>query len=281
MRMPWQDYSGAFSPLRALTFASLFVPALWVLWHWWAGELGARPLNEGIHEIGRWSLRLILIALAITPAIRLTGWRRLIAGRRMIGVASFVYAVIHVVLYVWQENFNLPKVASEIVLRVYLVIGFIALLGLMALAITSTDAMIRRLGRNWQRLHWLTYPIAILGVIHQFMQSKARVDEAMVMAGLLGWLLAYRACGKLFGSDRKMPLYVIGLLLVVVGPLTAIGEAVYYNLAMRVPYERFVRAYSMPLTSFRPGWAVLATGLAILLAVLALQFRNRRPTRPA
>jgi sulfoxide reductase heme-binding subunit YedZ len=282
MLWPWQDRSGAVSPLKAATFALLFLPALWVVWHYWSGQLGARPLNEGIHEIGRWSLRLLLVALLITPAIRMTGWRRLIIGRRMIGVAAFVYAVIHLLLYVWQEQFNLIKVASEIVLRVYLVIGFVALVAMMALAVTSTDAMIRRLGRNWQRLHWLAYPIAILGVVHQFMQSKAGVDEAMVMAGLLGWLLVYRLAGRAFGSDRKMPMAVILALLAAAGPLTALAEALYYYLKMGVKMERVLRANLMPLANLRPGWAVLICALVlVLLAVVAALLRRRYAGLPS
>ena len=174
MAFPWSDYSGRLSPLKLAVFVALFVPAGWVAFAYGFGLLGARPFNEAIHEIGLWTIRLIFLALAVTPLRQILQWPRLILVRRMIGVAAFAYVLVHFSFYIGEpEAFDLEKVASEIVHRVYLTIGFAALLGLAALAATSTDGMVRRLGgRRWQLLHRLVYAIGVLAVIHYCFQSK-------------------------------------------------------------------------------------------------------------
>ena len=183
---PWNDYSGRLSPLKLVVFVALFVPAGWVAFAYGFGLLGARPLNEAIHQIGLWTIRLIFLALAVTPLRQILQWPRLILVRRMIGVAAFAYVLIHFSLYTASEAFDLAKVASEIVLRFYLTIGFAALLGLAALAATSTDGMVRRLGgKRWQLLHRLVYAIGVLAVIHYCFQSKLDRWEPTIMAGLL------------------------------------------------------------------------------------------------
>ena len=190
---PWDDYGGRVSPLKLTVFAALFVPAGWVAFAYGFGLLGARPLNEAIHQIGLWTIRLIFLALAVTPLRQLLQWPRLILVRRMIGVAAFAYVLIHFSLYTASQAFDLDKVASEIVHRVYLTIGFTALLGLAALAATSTDGMVRRLGgRRWQLLHRLVYAIGVLAVIHYCFQSKLDLWQPTIMAGLLFWLFGYR-----------------------------------------------------------------------------------------
>src|SRR5947199_1444891 len=180
MKFPWNDYSGRTSPLKLLVFIALFGPALWVMIAFPMGWLGARPTSEAIHQIGLWTIRLIFIALAITPLRAIVQWQRLILVRRMVGVAAFAYALTHLTLYTASEAFDLAKVATEIAVRIYLTIGFTALLGLSALAATSTDAMVRRLGRRWQRLHRLVYLIALLAVIHFWMQSKLEIWEPTI-----------------------------------------------------------------------------------------------------
>src|SRR5581483_9367191 len=132
MKLPWLDYRRRLSPLKLAVFAFLFAPGTWTAVALASGALEPRPLNAAIHQIGLWVVRFLFAALAVTPLRAILNWPRLILVRRMLDVA---------------------KVASEIALRVYLTIGFTALLGLCALAATSTDAMVRRLGRRWQRLH--------------------------------------------------------------------------------------------------------------------------------
>src|SRR5215208_2130496 len=126
MSYPWHDYSGRTSPLKLAVFAALFVPALWVAVAFDLGWLGSRPLNEAIHQLGLWTIRLIFIALAITPLRHILQWSRLILVRRMVGVAAFAYAAAHLSLYTVDQAFDLAKIATEIAVRIYLTIGFTA-----------------------------------------------------------------------------------------------------------------------------------------------------------
>src|SRR5512133_1130177 len=154
--MPFlRERSGRWSPVKVVAFVAAVLPALWIAYQAAADELGARPVTEAIHQAGDWALRFLLITLAITPA-RILHYPRVILARRTLGVASAGYAVLHFSLYVLDQHFDLFKVASEIVLRIYLTIGALALAGLIALASTSTDAAISRVGSaRWNLLHRL------------------------------------------------------------------------------------------------------------------------------
>ncbi len=267
MVLPWDDYSGRLSPLKLIVFVALFVPAGWVAFAYGFGLLGARPLNEAIHQIGLWTIRLIFLALAVTPLRQILQWPRLILVRRMIGVAVFAYVATHFTLYAASQKFDLDKVASEIVLRVYLTIGFTALLGLAALAATSTDGMVRRLGgKRWQLLHRIVYVIGVLAVIHFCFQSKLDQWQPTVMAGLLGWLLGYRLLLWGFGRRGHLALPWVGALSVVAGVGTALGEAAYFRLAFHAPLLRVLDADFSRQTGIRPAVVVLAIGLAITAA---------------
>src|SRR3954453_2198234 len=163
MTYPWKDRNGRTAPLKLAVFIALFVPALWVAVAFASGWLGARPLNEAIHQLGLWTIRLIFLALAVTPLRHILQWSRLLVVRRMVGVAPFAYAIGHLGLYATDQAFDLAKIATEIAVRIYPTIGFAAVIGLATLAATSTDGMIRRLGaRRWQRLHRLVYAVALL-----------------------------------------------------------------------------------------------------------------------
>ncbi len=146
--MPFlREKSGKWSAEKIAAFVGACIPALWLAWRAWSGDLNpARPVNEAIHSTGNYAVWLVVLSLAVTPARRLFNAPKLINMRRTLGVAAFCYAVLHLTLYVVQEKYDLAKVVSEIVFRIYLTIGFVALIGLIALAATSTDGMIRRLG---------------------------------------------------------------------------------------------------------------------------------------
>src|SRR5262245_24208066 len=133
---PWQDSTGRVSAFKALVFVALFAPFAWVLWANYAGLMGPRPIDASIHELGLWTIRILFLALAITPLRVLWAWPGLLESRRMLGVAAFAYVMVHLVFYAIDLKWDLAKVASEIVLRIYLTIGFVALLGLAALAAT-------------------------------------------------------------------------------------------------------------------------------------------------
>jgi methionine sulfoxide reductase heme-binding subunit len=264
---PWNDYSGRVSPLKLVVFCALFVPAIWVAFAYGLGLLGARPLNEAIHQIGLWTIRLIFLALAVTPLRQILQAPRLILVRRMIGVGAFAYVLIHFTLYAASQKFDLEKVASEIVLRIYLTIGFAALLSLAALSATSTDGMIRRLGgKRWQLLHRLVYAVGVLAVIHFCFQSKLDQWQPTVMAGLLTWLLGYRLLLWRFGTRGHLPLPWVGILGLAAATGTALGEAAYFHFAFHADPLRVLDADFSLQTGIRPAVVVLAIGLAVTAA---------------
>ncbi len=260
---PWLDYDGRVSPFKSVVLALLVLPGIWIAAAYAMRWLGPRPLNEAIHQCGLWMVRFLIIALAVTPARQILHWPRLILVRRMIGVAAFCYGMAHLLLYVADEAFDLATVASEIALRFYLTIGFVALLGVAALALTSTDGMVRRLGgRRWQRLHRTVYFIGVLGIIHYFLQAKLDVYEPTFIAGFFVWLMGYRAV-LWRRRDRRVPLWAVALLAPAAAALTALGEAAYFRLALGVDPMLILSA---DVTMLRPASIVLACGLAVALA---------------
>lgn len=257
---PWTDRAGRFSPLKAATFAGTLLPAMLLAWWWTAGTLGPRPVTEAIHETGDWAIRFLAMSLAVTPLRRIAQWPKLINVRRMLGLAALSYALLHLLLYVADQKWDLGKVASEIALRLYLTIGFAALLGLVALGSTSTDAMIRRLGRNWNRLHKIVYVIAALAAVHFFMQTKADVFEATIVAGLVLLLMIYRLAHR-FSLPLSSPVVLAGI--AVAGTAaTATAELLWYGLATGIPVSRVFAANWHFAFQIRPMWWVLAVGLA-------------------
>ena len=277
---PWKDYSGHTSPLKLVVFVALFGPALWTALSYTQGWLEPRPFTAAIREIGLWTIRLIFIALAITALRAMLQWPRLILVRRMIGVAAFAYAIAHLTLYTADQMFDLAKVASEIVLRIYLTIGFTAVLGLAALAATSTDGMIRRLGRRWQTLHRLVYVIALLAVIHYWMQSKLEIWEPTIMAGIYGWLMGYRLLARFLAVRGRVPLRWVGALGIAAAVLTASGEALYFWIAYGADPMRVIAANWSLTLGLRPaaivlGIALMVTAAGALRALFALPAKRR------
>jgi sulfoxide reductase heme-binding subunit YedZ len=157
-----------------------------------SGGLGADPIAAIEHRLGLWALRLLLIALAVTPLRQLTGQAALLRFRRLLGLYAFFYASLHLAAYLildlkgyWTQIFE------EIAKRPYITVGFLAWLLLIPLAATSTQGMMRRLGRLWGRLHQLVYVIAVLAVLHFWWLVKSDIREpalyAAILAALLGW----------------------------------------------------------------------------------------------
>jgi sulfoxide reductase heme-binding subunit YedZ len=290
---PWTDRSGKFSPLKALVLAGACLPALWLAWQALSGSLtpatplgplGARPITEAIHQAGDWAIRFLWLSLAVTPLRRIANWPKLILVRRMLGVTALCYALTHLTLYWVDLKLDVFRVAQEIALRFYLTIGFVALLGLIALGSTSTDAAIKKLGRNWSRLHKIVYVIGVLAAFHFFIQSKADVYEPTLMAGFFLLLMFYRLA-HWRGFSLTSP-----LVLVAVAILAALGTAAieyaWYGIATGVPPGRVLAANLQFSYSIRPAWWVLATGLGVTTLGLARRWvgkqepaRGRRPAR--
>ncbi len=268
IRPPWRDRHGRLVPIKAAVLPVLFLPGA-VLAFWWAtGALGARPVHELILGFGLWTVRLVMISLAITPARAVFDWPKLLLVRRMVGVAALAYGLAHLSLYIVDENFRLPMVVSEIVHRVYLTIGFIALSGLAVLGATSTDAAVRRLGQRWKRLHRTLYGIATLALLHYFIQSKANVTEAVMFAGFFVWLMAWRAVP----APWQRRLGTLAALGVVAAMATAWIEFAWYALATGINPWRVLAANETWRFGLRPAhWvAVVGFGVALLSGVLRL-----------
>ena len=280
----WRDSAGRTSPLRIAALIFLCVPVAVAIYDFNTEGFGARPLNNVIHRTGYWALIFLMTSLAVTPLRRIARFNLLVDVRRMIGVGAFVYAATHISLYVADQMFDLWKVVSEIALRLYLTIGFTALLGLTALAITSTDGMVRRLGgKKWQNLHNIIYGIGVLALIHYFQQTKADVSVPTFVAGLFGWMIAYRLLNKFRNTRSEPPTWMLLALSLVVSALTFIAEAVGIGIVFNVsPFRVLQTAFDFDdLSMIRPGWLVLAAGLIVVVVdLIAGRLRNRRPTRP-
>jgi methionine sulfoxide reductase heme-binding subunit len=270
---PWNDRKGAFSPLKAATLLVVILPGLWIALRLGLDQLGAKPITAALHETGTWSIRLLLLTLAISPLRLITGFNRLILIRRMLGVSALVYALIHVGLYVFEQKFAFWRIASEIVLRFYLTIGFVAFLALIALGLTSTDGAIRRLGAPaWNRLHRLVYPLSVLALWHGFLQAKIDVSEDVVMAGVFLALMGVRVAR---GRLPLGPLTLSGLTLAAM--LAAAGiEYAWYALATGVPAGRVFSANFVWALQPRPAIGVGMIALILPLAAIAMRARSRR-----
>lgn len=260
-KLPWNDRAGRLSPLKASALILVCLPMLWLLYRALFLGLGARPITEAIHRLGDWTVYLLLVTLAVTPARRLFNMPKLIQIRRLVGVSALAYILVHFTLYIVDSKLDLAFVAREIVLRIYLTIGFLALLSLVILGITSTDAMIRRLGAiRWNRLHQLVYPATLLGIVHYYMQSKVDVSQPVVMSGFFFWLMGYRVLAHYGIKDGLRPL--LGLSIVAAG-LTVAAEALWYGLMTGVG-ARIVLSANINLDfGIRPAWWVLAAGIGV------------------
>ncbi len=158
--------------------------------------LGANPIEFITRSTGTWTLVGLLLTLSITPLRRVTGWTALIRHRRTLGLFAFFYASLHFVTYIWLDQFFDPSsVARDIVKRPFITLGFAAFVLLIPLALTSTQAMMRRLGRRWQQLHRLVYGIAILAVLHYLWLVKLDLTQPLIYGGVLALLLMMRLPG--------------------------------------------------------------------------------------
>ena len=267
----WRDRRGRLSALRIATLALLLLPLAKAALQ--ANEIAhaARPLNELIHRAGFWALIFLGATLAVTPLRRVLRYGNLIDIRRMLGVGTFCYIATHLALFFADQSYDPGKFIHEISHRVYLIVGATAWLGLAALAATSTDAMVRRLGgMRWRRLHQIIYVIALLALIHYFQQTKADVTVPTFAASLFLWLIAYRLLAWWQGSGDLSTLSLLALA-VIVCIATFIGEAVGIAIAFHVSPLLVLGTIFDFDAGIRPGWQVLAAGLAVVVvdAVMA------------
>lgn len=180
--------------IKALLFTLCLLPLAALVWAGVHDDLGANPIEAVIRNLGDWALRFLLITLAVTPLRRFTGLHWLLRLRRMLGLYTFFYALLHVACYVGVDQFfDWAEIFNDILKRPFITVGFVAFAFLLPLAATSTNGMIRRLGgQRWQRLHRLVYPTAMLAVLHFFWMVKLDVREPLLYAAILAFLLGLR-----------------------------------------------------------------------------------------
>jgi methionine sulfoxide reductase heme-binding subunit len=275
----WRDRRGKISPLRIGIFVVLLLPLAKAVFEADSIAHGARPLNELIHRAGFWALVFLGVTLTVTPFRRILRYGELIDVRRMLGVGTFCYIAAHLTLFFADQSYSLGKVIHEITHRVYLIVGALAWLGLAALAATSTDGMVRRLGgMRWRRLHQIVYGIALLALIHYFQQTKADVTVPTFAASLFLWLIAYRVLAWWQGAGQLSTLSLLALALGV-SVLTFIGEAVGLAIAFHVSPMLILGTIFDFDAGIRPGWQVLAAGLAVVAVDAVMARLKARPAR--
>lgn len=191
---------------KLLLFINGLVPLGLLLWDVWRKQVGANPLEFVTRTTGMLTLVFLLITLAVSPLRRITGLNWLIKFRRMLGLFAFFYGALHLLTYVaFDRLLLLWTIPGDVAGRRFIAVGMAAFLLLVPLAITSTDAMVKRLGgKRWARLHLLIYPAAILGVLHFYMLVKSDVRQPLTFAFLLAVLLGFRIFAKYHQSRERL-----------------------------------------------------------------------------
>jgi sulfoxide reductase heme-binding subunit YedZ len=180
--------------LKPSVFLIALIPLALLVWGAFNNDLGANPINEIIRDTGRWGLRFLLITLCVTPLRRLTGWNPIMKFRRMLGLYAFFYSALHLIAYIiFEAELGIVYVFVDAIQRMYITVGWIGLLPLIPLAITSTDRMVRRLGgRRWQLLHRMVYVAALASVGHFVLLVKADLLLPLTYLAILLLLLLLR-----------------------------------------------------------------------------------------
>ena len=268
MIWPWQDRNRSFSPLKAVTFVCLFLPGLWIAYYVVIGEFGAVPLAGMTFWSGVWATAFLLIALAITPAISILRWNRLLVIRRMIGVTGFVYTIAHIFIYFALRFWNFVSIVTEMATRISLILALISTIGLFALTATSLDSSVKSMGPRWQRLHNIVYWVTGLALIH-FLLSPDIYMQQYLLAGMFFWLMIWRLLRRR-GADTNAA--ILTVLAVATSLVTALLEAgwiwVYQGFD---PVQTLSANFDLDI-GISAAWYNLAFGL-----VIALLAAIRRP----
>jgi sulfoxide reductase heme-binding subunit YedZ len=195
-RLPWLKpavFCGGLAPLAAISY------------QWARGNLGANPIAEALNRLGLVALVLLVLSLACTPLKLVLDWNWPLRVRRMLGLQAFAYACLHVLTYAGLDQvLDFSAIAVDIAKRPFILVGFLAWLLMLPLALTSTTRMVQRLGfKRWKLLHRLAYLIALLGVVHFWLRVKADVSEPLAYGVVLGSLLLVRVVDALRSSKRR------------------------------------------------------------------------------
>jgi len=273
MHLPWQDANHKWSWLRAGAFALMFMPALWVIYQYYDEQLGTVPLAGLTYWSGVWATSVLVLALAITPALTILRWKRLIDVRRMVGVAALFYTIGHIVIYFALRRWNFSNIGAEMVTRPTLIVATLSTFGLVVLGATSFDAAVRSMGaKGWQQLHNAVYVTSGLAIVH-YLLSPGIFPDQYLMSGMFFWLMAWRVLNRR-GQGRDVR--ALAILAVVSCLFTALFEAawiwVYHGYK---PIETLADNFTMVL-GVPPPWTVLVLGL---LFAVASSIRKAGPAR--
>jgi len=268
---PWQDRARRFSWLKAGVFVLMLAPALRLADQLASGEFGIPSMALGglTYWSGVWATVILLMALAVTPAIAVFRWRALIDVRRMIGVTALVYTLAHMVIYFGLRSFNFAAIGTEMATRLTLIAATLSTIGLIVLGATSLDAAIRRMGaRGWQRLHNTNYAVSALALLHVVV-ARGTYAEQYLLCGIFIWLMAWRLIARYgLGADAK----VLALLTLGSGVVTALLEAgfAFGRRGYELTWTLGNNFTLVPLdVGIPPSWQVLAFGLVLTLGAAA------------
>ena len=269
---PWQDRQRNFSWLKAGAFALVLLPAIRFAYQFATREYGYLPIAFGnmTYWSGVWATVILLMALAVTPAMTILRWHALVDVRRMFGVTALIYTIVHMVLYFGLRSWNFANIANETFTRLTLALATLSTIGLIVLGATSLDAAIRRMGtRNWQRLHNTNYVISGVAILHVAL-ARGTYPEQYLLSGIFVWLMAWRVLARYrLGADAR----ALALLAVASSLFTALLEAGF--LWSRRGYDPLGTLYN----NFNPAmleigipaaWQVLGLGLMFAFGAFAV-----------
>jgi len=260
---PWQDRNRRFSSLKAGTFALMFAPAVSLIYDLATGEFGPVPLGGLTYWSGLWATALLLLALAVTPAMTILRWRRLILVRRMVGVAALAYTIAHLFIYFALRLWNFSFIANEMATRLSLIVATASTIGLIALGATSLDAAIRRMGaKGWQRLHNAVYAVTALALLH-YLLSPGIFPDQFLLAGIFFWLMAWRMLERRGRGSHAMAL---ALLAVASCLFTALLEISCLWAFRGYKVSEIFNIYFTLALGIPPVWTILTAGLVTALA---------------
>ena len=250
----------------------MFVPAIWIVVQVATEQFGPVPLGGMTYWSGLWATALLLLALAVTPASRIFGWRHVVVVRRMIGVTGLVYALAHIIIYFALRFWNFANIAHEMATRFSLIVASIATIGLIALGVTSLDAAVARMGAaGWKRLHNTIYVITALALLH-YLLSPDIYPEQFLLTGMFFWLMVWRVLDRRgLGTDGA----ALAGLAAATSLFAALFEALWvWAIHGYGPLGTLRNDFTLDL-GVPPAWELLALGL--LIAAVASVRRTLRP----
>jgi methionine sulfoxide reductase heme-binding subunit len=251
----------------------MFVPAIWILYQVGTGQFGPVPVGGMTYWSGLWAMALLLLALAITPALTILRPSRLIIVRRMIGVTALAYTIAHIIIYFALRFWNFAFIANEMVTRVSLIVATVSTIGLIALGATSLDAAVQRMGaKGWNQLHNIVHVLTALALLH-YLLSPGEFPEQYLMSGMFFWLMVWRVLDR---HGRGTDATALAMLAVASCLFTAFFQAGWaWAYRSYEPSGTLSINFTLAL-GISPAWQMLALGLLIAVAAFIRQaFRFR------